>query len=79
MSETYEDKIKRITREVLVQGYHQSGKKRITTGMRIESILRKEFPEESNGMANNKFDLTTPADCCHAFGCPNFTNGKPSF
>ena len=79
MQESYDDKIKRITREVLIQGYHQSGKKRVTTGMRIESLLRKEFPEESNSMANNKFDLTTPTDCSNAFGCPYFVNGKPSF
>ena len=43
-------------------------------GLREEVLSRM-----SNGMDNNKFDLTTPTDCCHAFGCPNFTNGKPSF
>ena len=79
MQESYDDKIKRITREVLIQGYRQSGKKRVTTGMRIESLLRKEFLEESNSMANNKFDLTTPC-CCPLIEifteCPHYSKGN---
>ena len=43
-------------------------------GLREVVLLRM-----SNGMANNKFDLTTPTDCSNAFGCPHFINGKPSF
>ena len=41
--------------------------------------LAKWLDRRSNGVANNKFDLTTPTDCVHAFGCPNFHNGQPSF
>ena len=53
-------------------------------GIISESNEIRELREEvlhrmSNGMANNKFDLTTPTDCSNAFGCPYFINGKPSF
>jgi hypothetical protein len=48
-------------------------------GDEVARLLYEEVVRLSNGMANNKFDLTTPTDCSNAFGCPHFINGKPSF
>lgn len=48
LHESYDEKIRRITMDIIAQRYHQSGKKRVTMGMRVENILRKEFPDKED-------------------------------
>jgi hypothetical protein len=51
----------------------------ISKSNEVRELREEVLSRMSNGMANNKFDLTTPTDCSNAFGCPHFINGKPSF
>lgn len=73
--------IKDMTNEELVNElvYECDTTSQINESNYILDLKEEVLHRMSNGMANNKFDLTTPTDCSNAFGCPHFINGKPSF